>query len=97
MATADEFLDAAAALVDHPSPGRGHWRRSISTAYYAAFHCVVEAACTSLFASEPASNAAKQWFEHASVAEVAAALASIPGDATKGAAWLAKSGAAMGF
>lgn len=78
MSTADEFLAAAQTLLDHPTPGPGHWRRAISTAYYAAFHAIVEAATETLFATSTAQEAARQWFEHGKVADIAQTV----GDAT---------------
>jgi uncharacterized protein (UPF0332 family) len=52
MSTADEFLGAAQALLDHSSASSGRRRRAISTAYYAAFHAVVEASTDLLFSSQ---------------------------------------------
>jgi hypothetical protein len=78
MATADEFLEASQALIDAPSSGLGHWRRSISTSYYAAFHCVVEGAVDVLFRNAALANEVRQWFDHKPLSEVSGTLASMP-------------------
>lgn len=78
MATADEFLEASQALIDAPSSGLGHWRRSISTSYYAAFHCVVEGAVDVLFKNALLATEARQWFDHKPLSEVSQTLSSMP-------------------
>jgi hypothetical protein len=78
MATADEFLEASQALIDAPSSGLGHWRRSISTSYYAAFHCVVEGSVAVLFRDTKIANEARQWFDHKPLSEVSGTLSSMP-------------------
>jgi hypothetical protein len=78
MATADEFLEASQALIDAPSSGLGHWRRSISTSYYAAFHCVVEGAVDVLFQNVQLANEVRQWFDHKPLSEVSQTLSSMP-------------------
>jgi hypothetical protein len=77
MATADDLLDAAQTLLDN---GRhaGHWGRAISTAYYAAFHCIVDAAVPLIFAQPQARDGGRDWFEHRAMRQVASCVASAP-------------------
>lgn len=78
MATADEFLEASRALIDAPSTGLGHWRRSISTSYYAAFHCLVEGTVEVLFRNGSLATEVRQWFDHKALSEVSGTLSSMP-------------------
>jgi hypothetical protein len=78
MATADEFLAASQALIDAPLGGLGHWRRSISTSYYAGFHCVVEGTVEVLFRNAVLANEVRQWFDHKPLSEVCGTLSSMP-------------------
>jgi hypothetical protein len=97
MSTADEFLEAAQALLDHSSASSGHWRRAISTAYYAAFHAVVEASTDLLFSSQAGKTAAREWFEHSGIAYVAEALRHAPTDSAKQANWVRDHGKLSGL
>lgn len=78
MATADEFLQASDALIVAPSSGVGHWRRSISTSCYAAFHSVVEGAVEVLFKNPALATEVRQWFDHKPLSEVSQTLSSMP-------------------
>jgi hypothetical protein len=80
MSTSEDFLAAARTLARADSAGLGHFRRAISTAYYAAFHATVEACAGVLFASVLAVEESRAWFEHGKLADVARALGTAPGD-----------------
>ncbi len=97
MATADDFLEAAQTLVDHPTQGSGHFRRAISTAYFAAFHTLVESATDVFFASPGAKVAAREWFEHGRIASVAQVIRDVPTDPSKQANWIKDNGSSIGF
>lgn len=88
MPAADEFLETAAALTSLSRSGTGHFRRAISTSYYASFHCVVEAAVQVLFASSVAREESRKWFDHGPMADVAQAVRDAPSDPTKVAKWI---------
>lgn len=76
MSTADDFLKAADTLAHGDT--EGHWRRAESTAYYAAFHCVIEAAVPLIFNDREAQGRARGWFEHSPMSTVAAAFSNAP-------------------
>jgi uncharacterized protein (UPF0332 family) len=97
MSTAEEFLEAARTLTLADSAGLGHFRRAISTAYYAAFHATVEASVSVLFASAIAVEESKRWFEHGKIADVARAIASAPIDAKRVAEWVTNGSHGIGF
>lgn len=77
MATAEEFLAAADTLIEHGT-NTGHWRRAVSTAYYAAFHCVVDAFAPIVFADKVTQDECRAWFSHAEMKAVATTIASVP-------------------
>jgi len=76
MTTADEFLKAAETLAHGDT--EGHRRRAESTAYYAAFHCVIEAGVLLIFNEPEAQRRARTWFEHSAMKTVAAAFSNAP-------------------
>ena len=76
MTTATEFLKAAETLAHGDT--EGHWRRAVSTAYYCAFHCLVESAVVVIFAHPEAQRRARGWFEHREMSAVAHAFSSAP-------------------
>lgn len=76
MTTASEFLKAAQTLAHGDT--EGHWRRAESTAYYAAFHCVIEAGVRLIFNEAEAQRRARTWFEHSAMSTVAAAFSNAP-------------------
>ena len=95
MPAADEFLEAAETLAN--AQQLGHFRRAISTAYYAAFHCVVEASVDVLFASQIARDESRRWFEHGAMADVAQAVRDSPTHPGKLDAWIATGAAGLGL
>lgn len=97
MAAADEFLEAAQTLVDVSTPGRGHFRRAISTAYCASFLAVVEYVTDVTSGMPTARVAARDWFEHGKIAEVAQSIRETPNDPSKQANWVAGQGRALGL
>jgi hypothetical protein len=97
VAAADDFLEAAESLVVAVTPGLGHWRRSISTSYYAAFHAVVEASVLVVIKPPLAQLGARSWFDHGPMADVATSLGQAPSDPNKLAGWLNSGGGSLGF
>lgn len=76
MIGAYDLLDVAAELAEGRTPA--HWGRAASTAYYAAFHCLV---CTSMelcFGHPNDRLRAKAWMGHAPMSSVALAFAESP-------------------
>lgn len=64
MALSSDFLDVAIRLCDRQSrPSPGMLRRAVSSAYYALFHLLVEAAVEN-WAFEPARPAQARIFDH---------------------------------
>lgn len=76
MTVASDFLKAADTLAHGDT--EGHWRRAVSTAYYCAFHCLVESAVRMVFAHPEAQRRARGWFEHREMQAVAHAVSSAP-------------------
>ena len=76
MTLAADLVKAAETLAHGDT--EGHWRRSLSTAYYAAFHCLIEYAVPLVFANEEAQRRARTWFEHSDMSTVAAAFSTAP-------------------
>jgi hypothetical protein len=72
MSLADEFLDTAKALLrrNRNKPTQADIRRSISTAYYALFHRLIEAATSHLLAEPVQQQALSRTFSHANMREV---------------------------
>ena len=97
MPAAEDFLTAAETLAGSSQPGLGHFRRAISTAYYAAFHCVVEASVEVLFASQVARDESRKWFEHGRMADVAQAVRDAPTDPKKVQEWITNGAAGIGL
>jgi hypothetical protein len=97
MSAAEEFLETAAALTALSGPGTGHFRRSISTSYYAVFHCVVEACVDTLFVSNVAREDTRKWFEHGALADVAKAVRDAPSDQNKLVKWIQDGSAGTGL
>jgi uncharacterized protein (UPF0332 family) len=77
MSTADEFLEAAQTLLDHGAHS-GHWRRTVSTAYYAAFHCLIDAFAPIVFQDPVTQDECREWFNHGDMKAVATTIASAP-------------------
>ena len=76
MIGAYDLLDVAAELAEGRTSA--HWGRAASTAYYAAFHCLV---CTSMelcFGHPNDRLRAKAWMGHAPMSSVALAFAESP-------------------
>jgi hypothetical protein len=99
MSTADEFLDAAATLIEYGTHA-GHWRRAVSTAYYAGFHCLIDAACPIVFVDGTVQSRAKRWFEHSAMGAVARSVGSAPQDRSNLATvqnWVDTAGRKYGF
>jgi hypothetical protein len=97
VAAADDFLEAAESLVVADTPGLGHWRRSISTSYYAAFHAVVECSVLVVIKPPSAQLEARSWFDHGPMADVATSLGQAPSDPNKLLGWLNSGGRSLGF
>ena len=76
MGTAEAFRDAAKVLIDHGNHA-GHWRRAISSAYYAAFHELVDVAAAMVFQGA-LRRPGRSWFEHSALKKVAHAVSSAP-------------------
>lgn len=77
MSTAEEFLDAAQTLVDHGTHS-GHQRRAISTAYYAAFHSLIDTFAPIVFQDPVTQDECRQWFNHGDMRAVASTIGSLP-------------------
>lgn len=81
MATADpfpdpvQFLSAAELLVEH-GEHPGHWRRSISSSYYAAFHAITGAGAALVFQESIVAERGRRWFQHRAMASLAQAVTS---------------------
>ncbi len=76
--TSAELLDVAELLVAQDSASRprpGHVRRAISSAYYALFHELVDAAVSRAVGSDPARQAERdvvsRWYRHGDLRTVA--------------------------
>jgi uncharacterized protein (UPF0332 family) len=96
MATADGFLEVARTLVGHADKPE-HLRRAISSAYYAAFHAIVDAAAPIIFADPGTQLQARSWFNHGDMLKVTNAIGSAPPAPERLEAWLASGGRKYGF
>jgi hypothetical protein len=98
VSTAEDFLDAAQTLLDHGSHS-GHWRRSVSTSYYALFHALTSAAAVVVFNDALTQQAALRWFDHAAIRRVSKAIGDAPADETdsKLVRWVNETGGKFGF
>lgn len=76
MTTADDFLKAAETLAHGDT--EGHWRSAESRAYYAAFHCIIEAAVQLIFNETEVQQRFRSVFEHGAMSTVAASFATAP-------------------
>ncbi len=86
MSAADDFLDTAKTL-HRVGSHEGDWRRVISTAYYAAFHCIIENGSPLIFANQSAVEEGRRWFSHNGMYSVATTIGSKPNE-QRGDAWL---------
>lgn len=77
MSHVDELIDTAQLLVDEGST-EGDYRRAISTAYYAAFHCLVDAVSEMLIRHEASKARVRRLMQHTELARVARAYATAP-------------------
>jgi hypothetical protein len=77
VATAEDFLAAADTLITHGADS-GHWRRAVSTSYYAAFHCLIDAFAPLVFADSLTQDECREWFSHSDMKAVATTIASVP-------------------
>lgn len=48
---------------DPDDPHRSHFRRAISTAYYALFHCLAESSANLLAGEDPANRSNRAWLQ----------------------------------
>jgi hypothetical protein len=83
-------------------------KRAVSTAYYAAFHCLIESAVVIIFNDASCQKEARSWFEHKALASVASSLSRAPTGGEPELAkrpdyynrlrvWLDESGTKLGF
>lgn len=81
MPTAESFPDPqqlleAAELLSSSGTHPGHWRRSISTSYYAAFHSITGEGSRLIFTEDVVAWRGRRWFKHGAMAAVAQAVQS---------------------
>jgi len=71
----EQLLDAAEILIDHGTHP-GHWRRSISSSYYAAFHAITGSGAALIFQEDLVADRGRRWFQHRAIAAIAQAVTS---------------------
>ena len=80
MSLADELLETARYLLrqNNKKPTAGAIRRAVSTAYYALFHRLIEAATADLVASADQQQALARSFDHGKMRAICATVTKSP-------------------
>lgn len=74
----DQLLSAAEVLIEH-GEHPGHWRRSVSSSYYAAFHAITGSGAALVFQENLVADRGRRWFKHHAMAGVAQSVTSAAG------------------